>query len=625
MRMDDQRNDSSHSCEICGLEGLTDESFRNHMANNHLEGATTCPFCELGDITPKEMLIHVNSAHLDYLTPDNESIAFIDEDEDDEDNPNENKEDLDSSGNQSKTCHLNSIVEPCASSSAFSGHFSGLTPGQGEHGSGSPLRKKLALQLHSDALAAQLLYCPMCHYKNTSASQLEEHVNREHFDPVSPMIVPEIEEEISLDCPLCASQFHTASELERHVNTAHQDILSPQKPVASSEASGSKHKNGSTGDGCPLCKMSNFACDRDLALHLEEHYKRSDTTPDSTSDQMLARAVEQQEKHNRRLQEQKEFDMLRAQYGMDNQGNFREQSLTNMQRAVCSGELTITDYYEKKMELRMAENYGIDDQSSCTKDVIQKIHTLSSLSKNVVRTYVCSRVDHYASTYGDKGWGCGYRNMQMMLSSLMHHTKYNDLMYREDGGLLGISTTQRNAIPSISRLQKHIEWAWDIGFDPQGCDQLGRKLYNTRKWIGATEMMTLLASMHIRCELVDFHRPTSSDGSHPQLFNWILQYFQKTDDFKPPLYLQHQGHSRTVVGVEVMPRSLNLLVLDPSHAPRQMNQLSDTNAGPNTMRIIRKGSGTMRARQYQLVSVTGVMQSEQEFQRSKVLTSTRIP
>jgi hypothetical protein len=40
---------------------------------------------------------------------------------------------------------------------------------------------------------------------------------------------------------------------------------------------------------------------------------------------------------------------------------------------------------------------------------------------------------------------------------------------------------------------------------------------------------------------VDFHRPTSADGGHPELFNWVLQYFQRCDDFKPPLYLQHQG------------------------------------------------------------------------------------
>lgn len=68
--------------------------------------------------------------------------------------------------------------------------------------------------------------------------------------------------------------------------------------------------------------------------------------------------------------------------------------------------------------------------------------------------------------------------------------------------------------------------------------------------------------------------------------------------------------------MEVLPNSVNLLVLDPSHAPRQMSQLNDTSSGMNSMRMIRKGSGTMRACQYQLVCVTGIMQSEQEFQVS---------
>jgi hypothetical protein len=47
---------------------------------------------------------------------------------------------------------------------------------------------------------------------------------------------------------------------------------------------------------------------------------------------------------------------------------------------------------------------------------------------------------------------------------------------------------------------------------------------------------------------VDFHRPTSPDGSHPELFNWVLEYFQKNDDFKPPLYLQHQGMVHIKIG-----------------------------------------------------------------------------
>lgn len=82
---------------------------------------------------------------------------------------------------------------------------------------------------------------------------------------------------------------------------------------------------------------------------------------------MLAKDMERLEKELRKLREQREFEMLRAQYGMDNQGNFREQSVTNMQRAVYSGEMTIADYYERQTELRVAESSGIDDGSSCTR------------------------------------------------------------------------------------------------------------------------------------------------------------------------------------------------------------------------------------------------------------------
>ena len=40
---------------------------------------------------------------------------------------------------------------------------------------------------------------------------------------------------------------------------------------------------------------------------------------------------------------------FRAQFGMDNEGNYRQQSLTNMQKAVYNGELSVVDYYERQV------------------------------------------------------------------------------------------------------------------------------------------------------------------------------------------------------------------------------------------------------------------------------------
>lgn len=61
--------------------------------------------------------------------------------------------------------------------------------------------------------------------------------------------------------------------------------------------------------------------------------------------------------------------------------------------------------------------------------LIPKIRAFSTASANVEHTWLCTTVDHYASTYGDKGWGCGYRNIQMMLSSLVHSTTYSNRLF----------------------------------------------------------------------------------------------------------------------------------------------------------------------------------------------------
>ncbi|KAL1123488.1 hypothetical protein AAG570_002568 [Ranatra chinensis] len=485
------------------------------------------------------------------------------------------------------------------------------------------MRGRLALDLRGAAAVVAAgcaspptpLRCPLCSHSERSPGALEEHINRAHFDLTSPSVRSPGSDSV-YSCPLCAHTFENTPDLELHVNIEHKDILSPAKPL--NDASNEHITNV-----CPICCMTNFKTTEDLAIHIDDHFNQkgmSPLTPDVSCDRLLAKEMEKRDKEVRRLREQHEFELLRAQYGMDNEGNFKEQSLTNMQRAVYSGELSVADYYERQIELRMAESSGIDDGSSCTKDVVTLVMAVSTNTSNVVRTLLCTTVDHYASTYGDRGWGCGYRNMQMMLSCLVHHTGYNEQLYKQWLVGRGEALPSRSAMPSISRLQQHIEWAWRQGFDTQGCEQLGAKLANTRKWIGATEVVTVLSSLRIRCQLIDFHRPTSPNGSHPELFSWVLDYFQAFDDFKPPLYLQHQGHSRTIIGVEQLrDGGVMLLVLDPSHSTGQMAELRSTSTAPNAMRLLRKPLVAMKAKQYQIVAVSGIMDSEVEYQVSLII------
>ncbi|XP_058796187.1 zinc finger-containing ubiquitin peptidase 1-like isoform X2 [Phymastichus coffea] len=653
----------NYTCEICGREGFNDEEMRSHMALYHLKGAANCPFCDLDEVSPAEMLLHVNSAHLDYLTPstpdESDMMAFIDDDSIQDHHHHYHQHHRGKSRLQGESSKGSTYFQqngwstpPCSSTmkdeaaASASGslvnnnnnnnnasHVNNVPESTAGHG--SPLRSSLNLQLRTHATPKlPVQECPMCPYSSDSPSKLEEHINRQHFDLTSPSIPPGSPptRDSTFNCPFCVTSFPNSSDLELHVNIEHKDILSPAK-AAVSPYSDIATSGGET-PSCPVCLSTLFKNNEELTAHIEEHFSKKSTpspiTPDASTDRLLARDMERREKEVRKLREQREFAMLQAQYGMDNQGNFREQSVTNMQRAVYAGEMSVADYYEKQIELRAAESSGIDDGSSCTRGLVPKVRAVSQGSSNVLNTWMCSTVDHYAVTYGDKGWGCGYRNMQMMLSSLLQHTGYNELIYRAWSSGVGNNSQsenpQRSSMPSISRLQKMIEWAWAQGFDIQGAEQLGAKLVNTRKWIGATEVVTLLSSLRIRCQLVDFHRPTSSDGSHPEMFKWVLRYFQRDDDFKPPLYLQHQGHSRTIMGVEQLrDGSIIMLVLDPSHSPAQMAQFNNTSTASSAMRLVRISTAAMKARQYQIVAVLGTIDTEIQYQQSKMLESLRIP
>lgn len=69
-----------YCCEICGLEGLSEDEFRIHTHTAHIDGNAVCPFCELSSVSLSELIIHVNQLHLDFLTPESEqAISFIDD------------------------------------------------------------------------------------------------------------------------------------------------------------------------------------------------------------------------------------------------------------------------------------------------------------------------------------------------------------------------------------------------------------------------------------------------------------------------------------------------------------------------------------------------------------------
>lgn len=229
----------NYSCEICGADGLTDDEMRVHILVCHLKGATSCPFCDLEDVAPDEMLAHVNTAHLDYLTPEQELLTFID----DEEVITSRNDGLSQWPSVLRKPYVNGIThnnDNLNNNNNNNVEFCETKPhptsSEGAAGWGSPQRSQLALNLRSSTAMSlpksSLQKCPMCSYTNENAIQLEEHINRQHFDLTSPSFPadsPSSTYESIYSCPLCIQTFQNSADLELHVNIEHKDILSPAK------------------------------------------------------------------------------------------------------------------------------------------------------------------------------------------------------------------------------------------------------------------------------------------------------------------------------------------------------------------------------------------------------------
>ncbi|KAI3575453.1 peptidase family C78-domain-containing protein [Fusarium oxysporum f. sp. albedinis] len=154
---------------------------------------------------------------------------------------------------------------------------------------------------------------------------------------------------------------------------------------------------------------------------------------------------------------------------------------------------------------------------------------------------------------------CGYRNIQMLTSNIIS-------AQREGSNHFG------RTFPSIFQIQDLIENAWDMGINAQGRAETGG-VKGTRKYIGTPEAQAVFLSLEIPCSVQAF-KDQERGKSKQRLFEAIEGYFHggitSVEDRihhteLPPIYLQHPGHSLTIVGFErQMDGQANLLVFDPS-------------------------------------------------------------
>ncbi|KAF6117101.1 zinc finger containing ubiquitin peptidase 1 [Phyllostomus discolor] len=559
------------SCDICGETVTSELDMKSHLLIVHMENEVICPFCKLSGVNYDEVCFHIETAHFEQ----NELESNLEKTNKIQYGTSDNRKD------NSQQCRMDvnsSMPSACASNPKISAQS---LPED------STLKHKA---FYSENLTESRK--PRSKGKPCNLSLIKGSIYDTVYSP------PE--------CPFCGETEDCSQDMETHVKTKHANFLD----TAVEDCDQPLYD-------CPMCGLicTNYhILQEHVDLHLEEsNFRQGMERIQCSRDLELAHQLQQEEDQKRRseesIQERDEFQKLQQQYGLDSSGGYKQQHLRSLEREVNRGRMPPSEFHRRKADMMESLAVGVDDGKTRTSGITEALYRYyQNAAPDVRRVWLSAVLDHFHSSFGDKGWGCGYRNFQMLLSSLLQNDAYDDC-------LKGMS------IPCIPKIQSMIEDAWREGFDPQGASQLNNKLQGTKAWIGACEIYTLLTSLRVKCRIVDFHKSTGPLGTHPRLFEWILNYYSSEREggpkvvctSKPPIYLQHQGHSRTVIGIEERKnRTLCLLIFDPGCPSREMQKLLKQDMEASSLKQLRKFVGNLKHKQYQIVAVEGVLTAEEK-------------
>jgi len=235
------------------------------------------------------------------------------------------------------------------------------------------------------------------------------------------------------------------------------------------------------------------------------------------------------------------------------------------------------------MPSRISHLIETKDQSSSNRleDVLPILATLLTLSHKTQSAYLCTKAAVQLHRLDNEGQHfCGYRNMQMLLSSLSPQSTTTS----STTNLQNLELIARAQKATVLTLQSLIEAAWTAGHNAHSRIETG-VILNTRKHVGTSEAEALFAYLCIPTtarvfrgkgcwrELLDYVQGYFSGREADRSFDTIKQGPELDVESvrmtnKPPIFLQRPRHSLTIVGVEVTPSGRRrLIVFDPGYDP----------------------------------------------------------
>ena len=143
-------------------------------------------------------------------------------------------------------------------------------------------------------------------------------------------------------------------------------------------------------------------------------------------------------------------------------------------------------------------------------------------------------------------WSCGYANLRALLRSALGAAAAGDV--------------------STAALQRTIEAAWNAGFDTRSARQFGGRLVGKAgraAYIGAAEACAALTQLRLDAAVVEIVRKAGAGAAVHAVASTAFAAGAAGGGTRCPIILQHDGHSRSIVGATSSPDTV--LIADPNN------------------------------------------------------------
>jgi hypothetical protein len=286
---------------------------------------------------------------------------------------------------------------------------------------------------------------------------------------------------------------------------------------------------------------------------------------------------------------------------------------------------------------------NVPDSAVCTCELMPLLHKLSSpnilfCSGRQPTTPTTSFLLHIRQM--DK-WSCGFRSAQVILTAVLpllppHHEFYSvsSWQYHPPSG----QQHRPVPIPCLHQLQVFLENSWQVGFDPRGAQHYSHYIVGKSAEIGAVEVSTILSYLHLDSCVVQFIKiPKSRNMLGPFVWQYFSQgpCFQCGNDVQTsctewalallnavssqhasqdndrdddtcscpliPLYLQWQGHSVCIVGIENNLDEFDFLLFDPIKPGDVLRRSLESTKATDVLKPMRMSAKSLAKRDVQIL------------------------